>query len=678
MGDQKMAKWTKIHPITIDLNQFKLHVRLKDKIELTLLFNSPSRRFYLSLIAFVINEMKRLGKITSIPLGAHHDLLALLNDTVGGSAGGSEEENLLSRIYRKWQHALPNLEEAPLFKVLGKKKEYGEGSGKTYPFTDAEKDSWANLFEYKGSDKNVRLKFAIDKIGADLDDVEIIYEDDLNSDAWERFIRSLRDKVKVETEKAEFEENKEDSEESVAPAFLSGKRKSAWPIPYRWATLIVAIGMVAGAAAVTIREFHIRYTPQLEIASAPAGLEVASREKTTFSLPDKPSIAVLPFVNISGDKEQEYFSDGLTEELITALSRTPKLLVIARNSSFVYKGKAVNVQQVGKELGVKYVLEGSIRKAEDRVRITVQLVDSQTGQHLWAERYDRGLKNIFALQDEITMKVINAMAVTLTEGEQARLTEIGTNNLEAYLKVLQGKELYWRYNRVDNTAALELFKEAVKMDPHYAMAYARLASAYWIEVWLGFGKSPEESISQGLESSKKAIALNDSLSLPHQVLAGFSLLEREHEKAISEGKKVITINPNSADGYAWLGQILTFSGKPEEAIPNHEIAIRLDPFARSSYFHLLCMACREAGRYEEAIAACQEAIRRESNNVFARVILASTYIATGREEEARAEAAEVLRINPQFSLERFARVRPHIDPENTARFIDTLRKAGLK
>src|SRR4030066_409718 len=190
-----MAGNTKPPPITIDLNQFKLHIELKNRIALTLHFNSPSRKFYLSVIAFVVNEMKRLGKITSIPLKGHHDLLALLNETIGSSAGSSEEENLLSRIYGKWQHALPNLEEAPLFSVLGRKKGYEEGIGKTYSLTEVEKDSWANLFEYKGSHENVRLKFAIDKIGATLNDIAIIYEDSLNADAWEGSISSLKEKV---------------------------------------------------------------------------------------------------------------------------------------------------------------------------------------------------------------------------------------------------------------------------------------------------------------------------------------------------------------------------------------------------------------------------------------------------------------------------------------------------
>ena len=401
-------------------------------------------------------------------------------------------------------------------------------------------------------------------------------------------------------------------------------------------------------------------------------------EKPPLPLPDKPSIAVLPFVNMSDDKSQEYFSDGLTEEIITALSKTPKLFVIARNSTFVYKGKPVNVQQVGRELGVKYVLEGSVRRSGDQLRITAQLIDAMTGNHLWAERYDREMKDVFAIQDEITLKIINAMEVSLPGGEQAHLAVTSTNNLEAYLKVLQGIEYFHQMNRSGNTTAIERFKEAIAIDPHYAMAYTRLASAYWLETWMGFGKSPEECVRQGIEAAQKAISIDDALPYAHQVLGGLYLLKRDHEKAISEGKTAIILNPNSAEGYLWLGMTLTFAGNPEEAIPNHKMAIRLDPFAGSSHFMSLGMAYRETGRYEEAIAACQEAIRRQSNNVIAHLVLCSSYTMVGREDDARAEAVEVMRIDPKFSLERFAKVRPHIDPDNTARFVDSLRKAGLK
>jgi adenylate cyclase len=401
-------------------------------------------------------------------------------------------------------------------------------------------------------------------------------------------------------------------------------------------------------------------------------------EKPPLPLPDKPSIAVLPFVNMSDDKSQEYFSDGLTEEIITALSKSLKLFVIARNSSFVYKGKPVNVQQVSRELGVKYVLEGSVRRSGDQLRITAQLIDATTGNHLWAERYDREMKDIFAIQDDITIRIIIAMEVSLTRGEQSSLTQVGTTNLEAYLKLLRGTEHLFRANKADITKSIDYLREAIAIDANYAAAHAYLAFAYFVEVWLGFASSPQDSIKQGIELSQKAIGLDDSLPLAHSALARFYLLKREHDKAISAAKTALTLNPNGADGYCWLCEILTFAGKPEEAIPNGEMAIRLDPFARSAYFHILAMAYREAGRYEESVGACQEAIKRQPSNVFARLILAATYMRIGREREARAEAAEVMRINPTFSLERFAKVRPHIDPENTAQLVDALRKAGLK
>jgi TolB-like protein len=407
-------------------------------------------------------------------------------------------------------------------------------------------------------------------------------------------------------------------------------------------------------------------------------VELASIEKMTYPLPDKPSIAVLPFDNMSGDSEQEYFSDGITEEIITALSKTPKMLVIARNSTFSYKGKPVKVQQVAEELGVRYVLEGSVRRAGDRVRITAQLIDALTGHHLWAERYDRDLKDIFALQDDITKKIIAALQVKLTMGEQGRLFARGTESLEAYLRVLQGVELYWHYNSEDNSKARQIFEQAIELDPYYAVAYTRLGWTHWIDVWLKSTKSPRDSIMQAFQSAKKAIALDDSLPTAYGLLASVYLIKRQHERAISEAEKAVALSPNLAELHVYLGQILNFAGKPEEAILHHERSIRLDPFARSSFFHLLGFAYRETGRNDEAIRACQKAINLEPNNVFAHLVLALSYSGLGREDEARAEAAEIIRIDPKFSVERFAKVRPHIDPANTTRVADTLRKLGLK
>jgi TolB-like protein/cytochrome c-type biogenesis protein CcmH/NrfG len=401
-------------------------------------------------------------------------------------------------------------------------------------------------------------------------------------------------------------------------------------------------------------------------------------EHPPLPLPDKPSIAVLPFVNMSEDPKQEYFSDGITEEIITALSKIPKLFVIARNSTFTYKNNPTKIQKVGRELGVKYVLEGSVRKAGDRVRITAQLVDAQSGNHLWAERYDRELKDIFALQDEISLKIITALQVNLTEGEQARLLAKGTDNLEAYLKLLQGREHVYRQNKEDNALANQLLQEAVALDPEYPKPYAFLATTHLNDVWLGSSKSPRESLTKAIELTRKAIALDDSYATAHGLLGHLYIFTKQYDKGIAECERGVALDPNSAGALGWLGQNLYWADRPEEAIPVLEKAIRLNPFPPGWYLYNLAMAFRDMGRYEEAISACKKVFHREPKNVIARLVLAATYSLSGREEEARAEAAEILRIDPKFSLERLAKTRPHKNQANTKSYIDALRKAGLK
>lgn len=405
--------------------------------------------------------------------------------------------------------------------------------------------------------------------------------------------------------------------------------------------------------------------------------DVAFVDKKTFPLPDKPSIAVLPFDNLSGDLEQEYLVDGLTEHIITVLSKIPEMFVIARNSSFTYKGKPVMVQQVGEELGVGHVVEGSIQKSGDRVRVTAQLVDAQSGHHLWAEHYDRKLEDLFAIQDEIAMKILTAMEVKLTQGEGARLLATGTDSLEAYLKVLQALEQRNHMDKEGVALALQLLEEAIALDPDYPAAYAALATTHWVSAWFRLSKDPRDSIKQAFEAAQQCLALDKDSPLAHGALGIVYLLKREHDVAIAESEKAVSLAPSWADGHFILGMTLLFADRVEEAIPSLERAIRLDPLPRSAYLHILGMAYREAGRYHEAIKACQRAIHIQPSNVFAHLILASTYSILDRMDDAEAEAHEVLRYNPKFSLERLAQVRPHIDPENTARFVATLRKAGL-
>jgi TolB-like protein len=608
-----MAENTKPHLITIDLNQFKLHIQLKDRIELTLHFNSPSRRFYLSVIAFIVNEMKRLGKITSIPLEGHHELFALLNETIGGAAGSSEEENLLSRIYRKWQHALPNLEEAPLFMVLGKKKRYGEGISKTYHFTEAEKDSWANLFEYKGSHKNVRLMFAIDRIGATLKDIGIIYEDSLDADAWERFLSSL-------------------------------KEKKAEPIG--------SIGVVA------------------------------SKEKMAFPLPDLPSIAVLPFDNMSGDPKQEFFSDGITETIITALSKVPRLFVISRHSTFSYKGKPVKVRQVSEELGVQYVLEGSVQKSGDRIRINAQLIDALTGRHIWAERYNRDLTDLFGLQDEITSGILRAVRVKLTEGEISSSYSKyyrGKQGLDCFLKLMEAAQYSERITIEDNNVARRLVEEAISMCPENPEGYAVLGYIYVNDFWLDRTKSPQETLGKGYEMAKKALAMDESIPTAHTTLTTIYIYKREYDKAIAEAERAVALDPSGSRAYSACGGALLTACRPEEAIPMYQKAIRLNPNAPAIMFVNLGHSFCDSGRFEEAIPAYKKGIQRAPNFLFAHLGLVTTYSLMGREKEARAEAEEVLRIDPKFSVGQMAkRGLPYKHQWQIDKIVNAWGKAGLK
>jgi TolB-like protein/Flp pilus assembly protein TadD len=658
--------------IRIDLNEFKLHIDLKKGTELTLHFNSPSRMFYLSVIALVVHEMKKMGKVASVPMEKHLDLLALLNESVGGSAGSSDKKNLLQRIYRKWKDALPNLEEAPLYKVLGRRREYDEGIGKTYIFTEAEKDSWANLFEYKGSEENVRLKFSVDTIGVSLDDVVILCEDSVNGDAWERFCSSLKGQdVSVPEQVAstpEMEAVQSLAEMPAAPLSPVGKQRTVRQSRRFWIVLVTMIVAIAGVAALAMWILSLRSAP----------VNVASVEKMAFPLPDKPSIAVLPFINMSEDPKQEFFSDGLTEEIITALGKVPKLFVIARNSTFAYKGKPVKVQQVSEELGVRYVLEGSVRKEGNNIRIAAQLIDALTGNHLWAERYDRNLKDIFAVQDEITKKIITAMQVKLTEGEQAQAHAMGTKNLEAYLKYLQARELSNRLNPESNALAKQLAEEAIALDPMYAWAYTVLAHTHIADSWMGTSKSPRDSIEKSIDLLQKAILLDDTCADSHRFLGYTFSMTGQHDKAVAEGEKAVALNPNSADSHMQFGKILTFAGRYEESIPELQKAIRLNPIPPNIYLYSLGISYTLTKQYDKAITWCEKAVRREPNSLFARLFLAAAYSRAGRDEEARIEAAEVLRINPKFSLEKFAKSVTYKNQEDVERTVGALRKAGLK
>jgi adenylate cyclase len=382
--------------------------------------------------------------------------------------------------------------------------------------------------------------------------------------------------------------------------------KRAKPRQWQKTAFLVVSVLILVIAALAIWSLYFRPTPPLE---------VASKEKMAFSLPDLPSIAVLPFENMSGDPKQEFFSDGITETIITALSKVPRLFVIARNSTFTYKGKPVKVKQVSEELGVRYVLEGSVQRSADRIRVTAQLIDALTGHHIWAERYDRHLKDIFAIQDEITMRIITSLEVKLTGGGTIQVQASGTSNLEAYLLCLQANDQIIRLNKDGNLLAKQLAEKAIALDPKYSDPYHLLGRASWQEIPLGLTKDPRKSIANAMEFTQKALALDSSLAPAHSTLGMLYTLTRQHDKGIAACEKAVNLEPNSAGAYYVLGEVLRYAGRHEEAIAMSKKAIRLNPFPPSWYYFGLTNAYSLTDQYEEAITAGKKAIHIDPNNL---------------------------------------------------------------
>ena len=397
-----------------------------------------------------------------------------------------------------------------------------------------------------------------------------------------------------------------------------------------------------------------------------------------MDLPDKPSIAILPFVNKSGDPKQDYFSDGITETIITALTQIQNMFVVARNSTNTYKGKNVEIKQVSEELGVRYVLEGGVQKTEDRVRISAQLIDAITGKYLWAERWDRDLLDIFALQDEITKKIITSLNVTLLKGEDARRWAHSTDNLEAYLKYLEGLKIHQRHTKENNLIGRQLLEEAIALDPNYTAAYTQLGVIHIVDAAYGWVESRDKSIKAAEELANKALSLDDSHSGAYVLLSAVKSMSGEIEKAVALRRKAVALSPNSANPHAWLGVILTgIEGKAEEAIEEFKIARRLNPFPPNWILNYSAVAYRVNGEYEKAIEILQKVIKRRPDEWLSHFELAACYGLLGREEEARTAAAEVIRIRPNFTIEKLYQ-HPYGDKANKERTIEVLRKAGLK
>jgi TolB-like protein len=401
----------------------------------------------------------------------------------------------------------------------------------------------------------------------------------------------------------------------------------------------------------------------------------------TAALPDKPSIAVLPFTNMSNDPEQEFFSDGITEDIITALSRISSMLVIARNSTFIYKGKAVDVKQVGRDQGVRYVLEGGVRKSGERVRITAQLVDTSNGQHLWAERYDRDLDDIFAVQDEITQKIVSELDVHLRSGEQARLFSRGTGNFEAWECVRLGSDLVNLVMGDQIGEAMRLLKRAIDLDPKYAAAWAWLAWSHYHIAEDYDSIYSEEERKQALESTRdcacQALEFDPSSADAHAALGLYHLSLSEHEAAIENINKSVQLAPNHANNIAISAAVLNKCGQPQKAIERIRKAMRLSPVYPSWNLSILGQAYRLASMFDVAIETYNELISADTDFLEGHIALAEIFGETNQPDQAAVSVKEVLRLNPDFTIKKYVGDLAYSDPAENIRFADGLRKAGL-
>ena len=428
-----------------------------------------------------------------------------------------------------------------------------------------------------------------------------------------------------------------------------------------------------------IRAYSLEVGVPAEAKSAAPTKPAVPESGLVFAPPDKPSIAVLAFQNMSGDPEQEYFADGITEDVITDLSKIGGLLVIARNSSFAYKGKSVDIRVVARELGVRSVLEGSIRRAGNRVRITAQLIDAETGGHLWADRFDRELSDIFAVQDEVTRRIVDALKVNLSPRESARLADIETTNSKAHDFFLAGREMLWGTirNRETFERSTDLFEKAISEDPNYGEPYAGLAMAqvlnwqfHWTDDWSSSLEKAEHHLGVALQNGPH-------VAFVHYIASVFYLWKKDLDRSAAEADVALNLNPNYAQAHNSRGIVNIYGGQPLAAVPHIEQAIRLDPAIKHLYIHFLASAYLVAGDYEVAASLFRERVLLSPKTDLSRAFLAVSLGHLGKADEAGMVWCELMNINPKYSFAEHVGRLPFRNNADVDRLAEGLRKAGI-
>ena len=437
----------------------------------------------------------------------------------------------------------------------------------------------------------------------------------------------------------------------------------------KWRRLAYAAGicLIVVAGGLTAWNLYLQKSKRIE----PADIN-----KMAFPLPDKPSIAVLPFDNMTGDDEKEYIADGITEQITTVLSKSPRVFVVARSSTFTYKDKSAKVQEVSQDLGVRYVLEGSIQKTRDKLRVTAQLIDAIKGHHVWAEHYDRSMENLFSVQDEIAQKIFKSMHIKLAVGEWDRWASIPSKNLEAYLNCLKGLD---RFKKFKFSEAEQLFKAAVELDPTYVAPVNWLAACKYSQAMFGPSSGRRQALKQAYIYAKKALSMNESSEGAHMILGLIYNMQRKYEEAFKELELARSLEPNSATVARNYSFVLRSIGRYDDAVEMATKAKRLDPLSRSPrYSHELGSAYFFNREFDRAAVEYEKALKLNPDFMTSYIGLTAIYSLLGMDEKAHAAAEQVLRLNPNFSIEALRKSLPFKDPADIDLMIDALQKAGLK
>ena len=437
----------------------------------------------------------------------------------------------------------------------------------------------------------------------------------------------------------------------------------------QWTLGVVAVSvLILGATAVAIWYFYFRSAPSPETA--------ASTLKTAFPISEIPAIAVLPFKNLSEDPEQEYFSDGITNDIITDLSKFRNLFVIASNTVFTFKGKSVKITELGKELSVQYVLEGSVQEAGQRVRINARLIDATTGNQIWAQRYDRSKKDLFTLQDEIIQTIVRTLEFKIETAELARVMHKDTTNYQAYDYLIRGTWYRLQSTRSSIRKARQMFEKAIELDSQYASAYTALGWCYHLQVEFGWTEFIEQTSQRAVSLAQKALSLDDFQPSAHELLGSIYIRQGQYDLAIAELQQALDLNPNDALFHSEMGEVLLYSGQTDAAIKFMETGLRYNPRPAPGIYMELGLAYYLKERYDDAVRILQQGLAKKPDFVGHLIVLTAAYAQLGRAEDAKLSAQKVLRRHPFFEVESYATIFQNLS--NRKHLRDGLRKAGMK